>query len=1660
MELGHNRQTSTKIMGVAMNSMRKAARQLAEHKVKLLGLLVAAAVPSAHSVQWNIDNYDDRDPQALVDISWDTSSYQEKRYLREYVAQNHPNTQAGVFAKAWVTADQDERKRLYQQCVERYPLHAKCVANGGNAEQRLHFIKNAKPGKHHYIVSNYLSDVSKDMSLPEKLVLVEKFEAKYGAQPATHYWRAEQYADENQHNKAGAEFNKSLSYPQSYFFHYEKAANHKVKHLSGNGLREKAQVLKSVIGQYANNKGLDAQVYRFYGDKLESISGKFSYSTDAWLQAWQLKPSAELAERLIRSSMDKSGAYTAAFKQMQELQQKIPGLSSEMVTYYANKRQPQKAKQAADMAMANCVNGADCQSVVGTILWANQNFINDNNWQAQIVNQLQRDYPNLNAVWKRKYEHERYLGRYQQAKQALQTYYKGLKNASDIWFEVKFNDLNRYLAAQEKADSFYRDNPFLAYWQNNFGESLKVQIEFATNSAVVPQRYYRELDSMAKLMQRRDAQKYVFQLEGHTDSSGTNEHNQQLSQRRAAAVKQYLLKQHGIAAERIISKGYGESFPVASNVDELGKRKNRRVELLPYGRIDQPKLQTNGRLNPKGTLSMSKDGEIIAIGSSPIELWNLRTKTKIHTLGRGNWKHKMSPNGRYLLAQSDWQNSDKSNSRELIVYDNKTGFEHSRLIPGSKIKKAVWSPSSDEIAFTSGAGTLSIYNLSAKKVDRSIVVDPRRPINNLAWDGLHNIIYTAAATQRHIEGFDAGSLASIGRMAGVNWVHRLELSPDQSRLLASDNQQQLHVFDTADGKKLSSTRIGGGFADMTFHPQKPWVVFSYAGNNKPYPNDLFDYQSGQRLNSWKSENFGGYAFSPDGSKLWQARAETIVSADSAELLSRSFDQALTESWENKVVDAQKILKVADKELMVVQNEKDLQVWDLAEARRIHQWKKDVWLMQDDKTIWAFPQEGDKKIAFKLNFDNFSVEQMFTLPVVPNRVEADQDWLLIAEYGYDTDNVRTVAQDLGKLRLLNSRTGQVISKKDTTLVTGTRMYPRLYEADYRAMAVSKKLGLIAYSTGWQDGFGHKNKISKQITLLDARTMAVKRVIKRDSEIDKLEFREGMLVSFENSRPHYLNVNNGKLERTDWDESNSIKTVGEYQGKKITTNNSNWIDFGNQDSRIFFKDNLRSVIYSAELKLVVALLNSGELEYYRPGNAQKLLTLVASKNGEWLAFTPQGYYNSSNYGTEGSRWSFGDFSLPFSALANKYHNPKIIREQLAAAAAGNDQRLSQLQAVDDVSDNLLLLPYKLILPKNMPSSVKAKQITVPVTLAKMSAVSAAGVIEYSLNGQKLSAARGLGVVQKSSNGDCPTKAISCSQQQITFPLDAGRNILQFSVRYKDLNMDSQTLLVNRKVTAPLQASSPVAANLWFFGVGVSEYQQSQYNLQYADADAESLAKALKSQEGKLYRKVHTKVLTNANVSEKKFKIELNRFLRQASSQDTIIVFLAGHGSRDTDGSLYFMTHDSELELPYSGLNVSYVKDFLHKRPTNQKALMWLDICHAGAIGSEWGKTRGRLSSDDAVQMLIDGTGVAVMASSTGMELSHEGKQYGGGHGAFTAALLEGLQGKADADAGDGNGMVSVMELQSYVSSQVPKITGGRQHPTSPSQIRLRDFPVSLH
>ena len=69
-------------------------------------------------------------------------------------------------------------------------------------------------------------------------------------------------------------------------------------------------------------------------------------------------------------------------------------------------------------------------------------------------------------------------------------------------------------------------------------------------------------------------------IEGHTDNTGDDKHNKDLSQRRAKSVRQFLIETYGIEGKRLESKGFGASNPVDTNDTPEGRQNNRRVELV------------------------------------------------------------------------------------------------------------------------------------------------------------------------------------------------------------------------------------------------------------------------------------------------------------------------------------------------------------------------------------------------------------------------------------------------------------------------------------------------------------------------------------------------------------------------------------------------------------------------------------------------------------------------------------------------------------------------------------------------------------------------------------------------------------------------------------------------------------------------------------------------------------------------------------------------------------------------------------------------------------------------------------------------------------------------------------------------------------------------
>jgi outer membrane protein OmpA-like peptidoglycan-associated protein len=115
------------------------------------------------------------------------------------------------------------------------------------------------------------------------------------------------------------------------------------------------------------------------------------------------------------------------------------------------------------------------------------------------------------------------------------------------------------------------------------GEGIKITfssgIMFDVDKSVLKDQYKGELGELATILNKYDDTNIL--LEGHTDSTGSEEYNLELSRRRAQAVANYLSTQN-VNATRFAINGYGESQPIATNETPDGRAKNRRVEVAIY----------------------------------------------------------------------------------------------------------------------------------------------------------------------------------------------------------------------------------------------------------------------------------------------------------------------------------------------------------------------------------------------------------------------------------------------------------------------------------------------------------------------------------------------------------------------------------------------------------------------------------------------------------------------------------------------------------------------------------------------------------------------------------------------------------------------------------------------------------------------------------------------------------------------------------------------------------------------------------------------------------------------------------------------------------------------------------------------------------------------
>jgi uncharacterized caspase-like protein len=168
---------------------------------------------------------------------------------------------------------------------------------------------------------------------------------------------------------------------------------------------------------------------------------------------------------------------------------------------------------------------------------------------------------------------------------------------------------------------------------------------------------------------------------------------------------------------------------------------------------------------------------------------------------------------------------------------------------------------------------------------------------------------------------------------------------------------------------------------------------------------------------------------------------------------------------------------------------------------------------------------------------------------------------------------------------------------------------------------------------------------------------------------------------------------------------------------------------------------------------------------------------------------------------------------------------------------------------------------------------------------------------------------------------------------------------------------------------------------------------------------------------------------------------------------VLFFAGHGLNDLrSGEYVFLPYEADLHARLTTLLPSReFKAALAAIPG--KVLVFLDTCHSGNLLNEK-RTRDLTDLTRAVNELSSAeSGVVVFASSTGAGTAQESMNLQ--NGTFTHALLEALSGKADVD---GDGVLRVTEIESYLARRVQELTGGLQVPVSRKPDAIEDFPVA--
>ncbi len=537
---------------------------------------------------------------------------------------------------------------------------------------------------------------------------------------------------------------------------------------------------------------------------------------------------------------------------------------------------------------------------------------------------------------------------------------------------------------------------------------------------------------------------------------------------------------------------------------------------------------------------------------------------------------------------------------------------------------------------------------------------------------------------------------------------------------------------------------------------------------------------------------------------------------------------------------------------------------------------------------------------------------------------------------------------------------------------------------------------------------------------------------------------------------LNVNNWEGSASPMLDS-SVLTLESYEhcnGLAITPDKESfllgtgyYVRHYDYQGRLLWKEPTQGAAWSVNIsgngKVGVAAAADGTIRWYRMWDGKELLAYFPHADRKrWVLWTPSGYYDVSPGGEDLIGWnvnngkdSTADF-FPVSKFRSVYYRPDIIAKVLETLDEADAVRLANVKSgktVEEKSIFELFPPVVSIVSPQEHSEVSSTSVTIRYNIRNLSRVPVTAV-KALIDGRPAPVQRGVTLGKEKSNEselevtipekDCEVSIIAENQYTASDPATVkfiwrGKHIEGFSLQ----------------------------PNLYVLAIGVSRYQDERLRLGFASKDAQDFAQTMMKQKGILYHDVITKVLADSLATKDAILDGLQWIKQQATREDVAMIFMAGHGVNDQSEHFYFLPADIDVDhMVRSGLDFSQFKGIVSDMAS--KVVVFIDACHAANI------LGGRRDINAIVNQLASAeNGIIVFSSSTGGQSSLEDARWN--NGAFTKALIEGLNGEADKF---GEGKITTGMLGVYANYRVGKLTEGKQTPVTIKPSSIPDFPIA--